>query len=95
MIPKRRLASFIHAGENGRTVAIKGDIAIYVLAMYSASDKIYHSSISTIQRGKRRKRRRTSPSAVQVFLNKPENRRIWVRARHGKKPTIENLSTPR
>lgn len=84
---KEGYASFIHAGEgNQRTVAIKGDIADYVLAMYSLPIKYTIPEVLAQYNEIKEENgwRDISESAIQNYLNKPENRRIWVRARHGK-----------
>lgn len=84
---KEGYASFIHAGEgNQRTVAIKGDIADYVLAMYCLPIKYTIPEVLAQYNEIKEENgwRDISESAVHKFLNKPENRRIWVRARNGK-----------
>lgn len=84
---KEGYGSFIHKGEgNQRTAIIKGEIADYLMAMYCLPIKYsipelvakynqvkYENGWSDI-----------TESAVSKYLDKPENQRVWVLARHGK-----------
>lgn len=80
-------ASFIHAGEgNQRTVAIKGEIGDYILAMYCLPIKYTIPEVLAQYNIVKEENnwRDLSESAIYKFLYKPENERVWTLARHGK-----------
>lgn len=84
---KEGYASFIHAGEgNQRTVAIKGEIGDYILAMYSLPIKFTIPEVLARYNEVKEENgwRDISESAIHKFLYKPENERVWTLARHGK-----------
>lgn len=84
---KEGYASFIHAGEgNQRTVAIKGEIGDYILAMYSLPIKFTIPEVLDRYNEVKEENewRDLSESAIHKFLYKPENERVWTLARHGK-----------
>lgn len=84
---KEGYASFIHAGEgNQRTVAIKGEIGDYILAMYSLPIKFTIPEVLARYNEVKEENewRDLSESAIHKFLYKPENERVWTLARHGK-----------
>jgi len=79
--------SFIHKGEgNQRTAIIKGEIADYLLAVYCLP--IRYSIPELVAKYNEVKDDNgwssITESAVSKFLDKPENKRIWVLARQGK-----------
>lgn len=84
---KEGYRSFIHAGEgNQHTRVIKGEIADYLMAVYCLPNafsipELHHMYLSeTDQRGWPS----LSEGAIKMFLDRPENRRVWTLARHGK-----------
>lgn len=84
---KEGYASFIHAGEgNQRTVAIKGEIGDYILALYCLPIKFTIPEVLAKYNEVREENewRELSESAIQNFLSKPENERVWTLARDGK-----------
>lgn len=80
-------SSFIHAGEgNDNTSKIKGEIADYLMAVYCLPNKFSVPELLDMYKMEIDSRGWPSLSegAVKVFLNKPENKRIWTLARHGR-----------
>lgn len=84
---KEGYASFIHKGEgNQNTAIIKGDIADWILAVYSLPIKYTIPELMAKYNEIREENGwgTISESAVNRFLNKPENVRIWTIGRNGK-----------
>jgi len=84
---KEGYASFIHAGEgNQSTIKIKGDVADYILAMYCLPIKYTIPEVLAMYNEVKEENswRDLSESAIQKFLFKTENERIWTLARDGK-----------
>lgn len=80
-------SSLVHGGiENENRVKIAGDIADYLLAMYCQPNKPLIPTLLAIYNQKRVTAGwpTLSESAIYNFLEKPENKRIWMLARHGK-----------
>lgn len=84
---KEGCASFIHKGEgNQRTAIIRGDIADFILATYCLPIK--YSIPETLAKYNSVKEENDwkdiSESGIKSYLEKPEIKRIWTLARHGK-----------
>ncbi|BFO64088.1 hypothetical protein KCF3NO3_00710 [Chryseobacterium sp. KCF3-3] len=84
---KEGCASFIHKGEgNQRTAKIKGDIADFILATYCLPVK--YSIPETLAKYNAVKQENQwadiTEGAIKNYLDKPEIKRIWTLARHGK-----------
>lgn len=80
-------ASFIHANEgNLYTAIIKGEVADWVLAVYSLPIKYTIPELIAMYNEIREDNgwKPISEPAVHRFLNKPENIRIWTIGRNGK-----------
>lgn len=80
--------TLLHKGlENDNTLKIKGEMADWLLVMYSQPNKMTIPAI--LNKYNKVKDENNWPTitrrAYNDFLNKPENRRIWFLGRHGKK----------
>lgn len=84
---KEGYASFIHAGEgNANTIKIKGDVADYIMAVYCLPTRYSIPELLNFYRGEMDAKGwpSLSEAAVKLFLNKPENKRVWIEPRLGK-----------
>ncbi|MCW0518424.1 hypothetical protein OKE64_10810, partial [Riemerella anatipestifer] len=84
---KEGFSSFIHKGEgNQNTAIIKGDIADWILAVYALPIKYTIPELIAKYNEIREENGwgTISESAVNRFLNKPENIRVWTIGRNGK-----------
>ncbi|WP_052910342.1 hypothetical protein [Riemerella anatipestifer] len=84
---KEGFSSFIHKGEgNQNTAIIKGDIADWILAVYALPIKYTIPELIAKYNEIREENGwgTISESAVNRFLNKQENVRIWTIGRNGK-----------
>jgi hypothetical protein len=84
---KEGYSSFVHAGEgNVNTIKIKGEIADYILAVYSLPNKFSVPELLDMYRMEMDNNGWPSLSegAIKMFLDKPENVRIWTLSRDGK-----------
>ncbi|HAT3998589.1 TPA: transposase family protein [Elizabethkingia anophelis] len=83
---KEGYSSFIHKGEgNERTIKIKGDVADYVLALYCLPIRLTVPEVLAKYNEVRLDNEWPSltESAINIFLSKPENERVWTLARNG------------
>lgn len=80
-------ASLVHGGEgNDNRRKIKGEVADWILATYCLPTKPTIAMVAEQYETIRSKYNwpPISPSAINLFLDQPENARIWTLARHGK-----------
>lgn len=83
---KDKYFSMIHGNlGNDNTLKIKGDIANWILAYYSLPTKPSISEIVEVYNDERRAKGwpKLTDQAVSLWLQRPENRRIWYLGRHG------------
>lgn len=79
--------SLVHGGVgNDNRTKIAGDIADYILATYCLPNKPMIPTVLALYDSARVKKGwpTLSESAIQQFLDKPENQRIWTLGRHGR-----------
>lgn len=80
-------ATLVHGGiGNDNRTKITGDIADYILATFCLPNKPMIPTVLAMYDSVRIKKGwpTISESAVQMFLDKPENQRVWTLARHGR-----------
>lgn len=86
-------SSLVHGGiENENRVKITGEIADFLLATYCQPNKPLIPTVLALYDQIRISKGWTtlSESAIYNFLERPENKRIWMLARHGKE-TYSNM----
>ncbi len=83
-----KLSSILHAGEGHKNnTKINKEIGDYLLATYCSPNKLSIPEVKELYyfEAIRNNWKHLSNSAIYNFLEKPENKRLWTFARHGKK----------
>ncbi len=78
---------FIHKGEGQKNAQVlKGEVADYILAQYSLPIKLSVPEVLERYNQIREDKgwRGLTEGAIKIWLNEPEQERIWTLARHGK-----------
>lgn len=84
---KQGYGSLVHGGiGNDNRTKITGPVADYILAVYCLPNKPMIPTVLAMYDNVRTTKGwpTLSESAVQQFLDKPENQRVWTLARHGR-----------
>lgn len=83
---KSKYASVIHGNHsNTNTLKIKGDVANWIIAQFSLPTKPSIVEVVELYDIERRSHKwpKITEQAVNIWLNRPENRRLWYLGRHG------------